>query len=214
MEEALRYLGAAEADGETRRRARETAKELEKQIQPRFCWKLLRVERDAEGIRLPEAGMRLPGKLAEAMLAECGEAALFACTLGAEFDAALRTAQVRDMVKAVILDACGSAFTEAGCDAAEDEIAARRPEMYRTDRFSPGYGDLPLETQGPLLRTLDAGKRLGIGLLDSGLMTPAKTVTAIVGLARTPQAARIRGCAYCNRKENCTFRERGITCAV
>ena len=214
VKEALRYLGAANADEETRRKALETAKELEERLQPRFVWRLLKIEKGPDGIRLPEAGLTLPGKLAARMLEECGEAALFACTLGAEFDAMLRTEQARDMAKAVILDACGSAFAEAGCDEAEEEIAARRAGLYRTDRFSPGYGDLPLDLQGPLLRALNAEKRLGLQLLDSGLMTPAKSVTAVIGLAETPQAARIRGCAYCNRKAHCAFRERGTTCAV
>lgn len=38
-------------------------------------------------------------------------------------------------------------------------------------RFSPGYGDFPLECQGMLLEALEAGKRIGIKLTDSLLMT-------------------------------------------
>ena len=156
VEEALRYIGAANADDGTRRKALETAEELEERLQPRFVWRLLKTEKTPDGIFLPETGLTLKGKLAARMLEECDEAALFACTLGAEFDAMLRTEQARDMAKAVILDACGSALVEAGCDEAEREIAARRPERFRTDRFSPGYGDLPLELQGPLLQALTA----------------------------------------------------------
>ncbi|MBR3258643.1 MAG: vitamin B12 dependent methionine synthase, partial [Eggerthellaceae bacterium] len=46
----------------------------------------------------------------------------------------------------------------------------------------PGYGDLPLEVQPDLLGLLDASRRLGITLSDSLLMSPTKSVTAIVGL--------------------------------
>ena len=84
--EALRYMGAANADGATRRLAEETAKMLEERLQPRFVWRACRVDRSGEGVILPEAGMTLPGTLAAKMLAECGTAVLLACTLGAGFD--------------------------------------------------------------------------------------------------------------------------------
>ena len=49
-------------------------------------------------------------------------------------------------------------------------------------RFSPGYGDLPLEMQVEILKILDAQKIMGLYLNDSYLITPSKTVTAIIGL--------------------------------
>ena len=51
-----------------------------------------------------------------------------------------------------------------------------------TRRFSPGYGDLPLSLQGELFSLLDCERRLGLTLNASLLMTPKKSVTAILGL--------------------------------
>ena len=59
------------------------------------------------------------------MLAECDTAVLMVCTLGAAFDRILNEWEARDMAKAVVVDVCGSAWTEAVCDAAEAEILTR-----------------------------------------------------------------------------------------
>ena len=105
------------------------------------------------------------------------------------------------------LDACGSAWVEAGCDGAEDEISARFPDLHRTDRFSPGYGDLPLALQRDICTVLDASRRLGVQVTDSFLMNPSKSVTAVVGLSERPQPARIRGCGVCTLREHCHYRK-------
>lgn len=118
------------------------------------------------------------------------------------------------MGEAAILDACGSAWVETGCDMAQAEIAERFAPRFLTDRFSPGYGDLPLSLQPAVLGALDAERRLGIHLSDSFLMTPAKSVTAVIGVADTPQPARVRGCGYCAMREICEYRKGGTTCAV
>ena len=85
---------------------------------------------------------------------------------------------------------------------------------FLTDRFSPGYGDLPLSLQADFLRATDAGRKLGITVNDSFLMTPCKTVTAVIGLSERPQPARVRGCAHCNLRESCRLRQKGESCAV
>ena len=212
VREALRYLGIREPDEAGLARAQKTARELEARIQPRYLFRDFTLERQEAGVYLPEADILLPGELSRAMLESCPKAALLVCTLGTEFDRLLRAAQARDMAEAVMLDACGSAYVEAGCDAAEKEISARHPGWYRTDRFSPGYGDLPLSLQPCFLSALNAEKRLGVYTSASFLLNPMKSVTAVIGLSREPQGAKIRGCAVCALKGSCLYRERGITC--
>ena len=212
-QEALRYLGAQNARGEARRAVEETAAALEEQITPRYMYRVFRVSLVPEGAYLPEAGLLLPGRLVAEMLKDCPQAALFACTLGAEFDRLLRYAQARDMAKAAVLDACGSAYVENACQEAEGEIRARFPALFGTDRFSPGYGDFPLTVQPAFLAALNAEKRLGIYALPSCLMSPGKSVTAVMGLSPRPQPAKIRGCAFCAMKNDCDYRKRGMTCA-
>lgn len=211
IDEALRYLGVgADPDGLLHRQMALLADDLEVRCPPRWVWTVQPLT--FEGT-LPAAGdLPLPGASAARMLQDCRQAVLLCCTLGASFDAWLRREQARDMSRAAMLDALGSSFTECGCDAAEGEIRARFPALHLTDRFSPGYGDLPLTLQRELLARTDAARRLGVTCTDSCLLLPQKTVTAVIGLAERPQAARIRGCAFCSLRESCRLRKAGRGC--
>lgn len=212
--EALRYAGVREQPPEDLRREMEAIARKVMEIPPRHTWRVFPIDREESGLALRGSGVILTGEMAVQMLEQCGQAVLLACTLGERFDAMLRTQQARDMAQAVLLDACGSAWVEAACDEAEREIAARFPELYLTDRFSPGYGDLPLGLQPAVCAALDTPRRIGIHVTQSLLLNPAKSVTAIIGLSDRPQGARVRGCAYCNLKESCTIRKGGTTCAI
>ncbi|NLC44698.1 MAG: Vitamin B12 dependent methionine synthase activation subunit, partial [Clostridiales bacterium] len=72
-------------------------------------------------------------------------------------------------------------------------------------RFSPGYGDLPLEIQGPLLESLDAKQLIGVTLTNAYLMLPQKSVSAFVGIGKTGCIHPEQDCQACN-KTNCEFR--------
>lgn len=210
IDEALRYLGVpAPAPAQLREQAECIAGQLSAALQPRWTWRVFPLSPVDGGFALSGTGLVLTGGTARTMLAQCHSAALLACTLGAQFDTLLRERQARDMAQAVILDACGSALVEVGCNEAENEITARLPGKFLTDRFSPGYGDLPLTLQPSLCALLDARRRLGLTVTDSFLLNPGKSVTAVIGLSDTPQMARVRGCAYCAMRENCSMRRKG-----
>lgn len=212
-EEILRYLGAgAQAPEDLRRQVSETSQRLAERIQPRFTYKVFPILRENDRLLLPAADLALEDASSRRMLADCQQVILLACTLGASFDAMLRAEQARNMANAVILDACGSALVEAGCDAAEEEIRTRFPALFLTDRFSPGYGTLPLSLQNDLCAVLDTPRRLGLHVTESCLLNPGKSVTALIGLSDRPQMARIRGCAYCALRKSCTFRKGGTRC--
>ena len=215
IDEALRYLGGGpHPPEELRQQAASVAEELAAQVQPRYTYKLFHLAREEAGFRLSGTSLLLSGQTAQRMLSQCGQAVLLACTLGTKFDAMVRSAQARDMARAVILDACGSALVEQGCDEAERDIAARFPGLYLTDRFSLGYGDLPLSLQPAICGLLDAERRVGIHVTSSFLMNPSKSVTAVIGLSDKPQMARILGCAWCAMWDTCTLRKGGKSCGL
>lgn len=212
--EALRYLGAgSRPPEELRRDMAGVAEKLTRAVRPRHVYRVFPLSHTHEGAALEGSGVTLPGETARRMLEDCDQAVLFLCTLGAGFETMIRAQQARDMARAVMLDACGSAWVEAGCDETERELQARFPGRYLTDRFSPGYGDLPLALQPAVCNALDARRRLGVQVMDSLLMIPTKSVTAVIGLSDRPQAARIRGCGFCAMAETCTLRKGGKTCA-
>ena len=114
----------------------------------------------------------------------------------------------------VVLDSCGIQAVEQIADMAEQEIeACVSSEGYHlTWRFSPGYGDLPLDTQKELVQVLDMHRKIGVSLTDSCLMVPSKSVTAILGISDTKRDKRENKCDFCNNRQKCIFRKRGTRC--
>lgn len=213
IQEALRYLGAGGcADKTLTRQVEAVAAELMAALRPRWSYRVLELAWSGGAPSL--GGVTLAGDMAARMLKECDRAAVLVCTLGAEFDRRMRETQARDMARAVMLDACGSAWVEAGCDAAQAELQALAPGKFLTDHFSPGYGDLPLDVQEPLCALVDAQRRLGVYVTRSRMLDPAKTVTAVIGLASTPQPARIRGCDFCAMRKTCAITKEGKHCGA
>lgn len=104
---------------------------------------------------------------------------VFAATLGIGADRLIRSAGCRGVLAQYVTDAVASAMIESLCDFA----AAELPLLTRS-RFSPGYGDLPLEVQPMLLGFLGADRELGIRLSESFLMTPTKSVSAIIRIEK------------------------------
>lgn len=111
----------------------------------------------------------------------CGaaEAFLLVVTLGVEVDRLLARLSKTSRAEAFIFDAVASALAEAVCDVAEAEI---KGGLVCRPRFSPGYGDFSIDHQGELLSYLGAPAHLGVCVCDSGLMSPMKTISAVIGI--------------------------------
>lgn len=146
----------------------------------------------------------------------CDTVVLFAATVGVELDRLIARYGRVSPVKSLLFQAIGAERIEALCDAFNRDVDAEQAAAGKTTtrRFSPGYGDLPLDVQPALCAALDCGRRLGLQVTKSLLMTPVKSVTAIVGLADRPQMARIRGCGYCAMRERCQLRKGGKSCGL
>ena len=211
--QVLQYLGyrgggvSAEVEADIAR----CRAQLMAAAKPRAAWRLFSLTDDGA---LAGTSFVLQGQDIRILLHDCTEVILLAATLGSEVERLIRRAQVSNMTDAVILDACGSAAIENVCDNLCADLAATFAPRYLTDRFSPGYGDMPLSQQAELFGVLDVTRRIGVSLSASGLMLPQKSVTALVGVADRPQKMRHRGCAACNLFENCAFRKEGSNCGA
>lgn len=120
-------------------------------------------------------------KSLEKNLTGCKEAFVFLVTLGFECDMLLNKLSLTSPAQHFICDALASSMAEAVCDMAENEI---KENILCNVRFSPGYGDLPLEIQPKLLDMLNAQKLAGITISKAYLMSPAKTITCIMGIVK------------------------------
>lgn len=214
MPQAFRYMGMhAAPDAQMQRLAETCEKRLLAAVSPRYIHLVCPIRHTEAGIVCGGTTLLLPGNDITAHLTGCDRAVLLCATLSAGADAAIRQAGAGDVLAGMMTDAMASALTEQLCDAAEAEILAGIPEAHPTWRFSPGYGDLPLTVQGDLLRSVNAEKRLGVTLSESGMLIPTKTVTAVIGLAAQPIPKGKRGCAVCTMNKTCPYRAKGVHCA-
>lgn len=141
------------------------------------------------------------------LLADCKRAILLAATLGAQSERLLLRCQARSSSEALMMDAVLSAAIEAVCDEQENLLRKEYLEsgLYLTDRFSPGYGDMPLEQAKEICTVLQTEKNIGLTVSRSGIMIPRKSVTAIMGISHREQTRRQSSCAVCGMKETCAL---------
>ena len=90
---------------------------------------------------------------------------------------------------------------------------AAKEGKYLTGRFSPGYGDWDIAVQPLVANALDTVRRAGLCVTDTNLMTPRKSVTAILGVSGHPVKGKLAGCGHCVLRTRCEYRKRGKTCA-
>lgn len=140
-------------------------------------------------------------------LADCEQVILFAATLGTGVDVLLRKYNKLQMSKAVIMQAAATAVIEEYCDEENRKLKQEyeAQNLYLRPRFSPGYGDFPLECQKNITAVLETPKRVGIMLTESLLMTPSKSVTAVMGVSKKPYRCEVKGCEACTKKD-CAYR--------
>ena len=209
LAQAARYFGArGGADEATQALLERCAAPLLAAATPRAVW------REGSVNSLTEAGI-LQGSDVMRHLQGCTSAVLLAVTLGPGADAQIRRAGVGDLAAEVASDALGSALAEQAADAAEAALRqwAAGQGKYLTGRYSPGYGDWPIAVQSLLAAALDTARRAGLCVTDSDLMTPRKSITAVLGVSDHPVKGHLAGCGHCVLRTRCEYRKRGITCA-
>ncbi|MCL2009916.1 MAG: hypothetical protein FWG71_05145 [Synergistaceae bacterium] len=201
----LRYLGYgnAAAEGRVSLLIRQIAAELRECASPKHLFGIWDCRVDDSSLAL--GNITINSKRLAEHLKGCRRAVLLAATLGAGADSLLRRCGVRDMGKAAIAQAVCAAMIEAYCDQVESEILQKiEAGLCLTARFSPGYGDFDLSHQKDILRLLGCGK-IGLALTDGYMLTPSKSVTAVIGLTKEKRAAEGK-CGGCADKQ-CAYRE-------
>lgn len=118
-------------------------------------------------------------------LKNCTSAVVFAATIGIETDRLISRYAAVSPVKSLMFQAIGAERIESLCDIFNAEVSARK--AYTRSRFSPGYGDFSLEAQRDIFRVLEPSRKIGLNLNDSFLMSPSKSVTAIIGVSDSKQ---------------------------
>lgn len=174
--EILRYAGFLGAkDAQMERLLAECLQECTPILAYRVCGRLFDVKQQNGELWI--GSMSVESKALAAHLEGCHKAVVFAATIGLGIDRLIAKYADVFTAKAHLLQAIGVERIEALCDAVCEEIGSTKT------RFSPGYGDFALEKQKEIFTLLDC-KKIGLSLNDSLLMSPTKSVTAIVGIEK------------------------------
>lgn len=197
--EILRYAGCKEADEKTLELMKSCISEAKEQLSYKVCYRELRVNIKDDLCDFGIFSIRSE-KLAK-NLCGCEKVILFAATVGTGIDRLIMKYSRISPAKALMLQAIGAERIEALCDAFCEDIKGK---MGMKPRFSPGYGDLPIETQKDIFSVLDTERKIGLFLNDSLIMSPSKSVTAFAGICET-ECKNENKCTGCTKKD-CLFR--------
>ena len=144
---------------------------------PKFCYAKSSLSFEDEGIVVFDFGKIKSCDLAE-NLKNSKSAYILAVTLGVNVDRFIAKQTALSKASGFIADAIASAAAEAVCDYADNYLRAGKGPA----RFSAGYGDMDIKYQKDILNRLSSMQTVGIGLTDSYLMTPQKSITAVLGV--------------------------------
>ncbi len=135
---------------------------------------------------------------------DCESIATLVVTLGLAIDKKIDFYAKVDMVRSLVMDAVASVYAESILDELETEITAQT-NLYKTMRFSPGYGDLDISLQKDLIEAVGGSKYLGINVNENYLMTPLKSITAFIGFSSKKQLFGSI-CLTCPQKGKCSVK--------
>ncbi len=214
IKEGARYLGYGNniPDDNVMNIINQCEDEIIKTAKPRYTYKVFDVTSVDEGVKVEGTSLLLKGNSIKEHLLGCNKAVLLCTTLSLEIDKLIRITEVKDMAKAVIMDAFASVAIEQICDKIELQLIKRFENKYFTYRFGLGYGDLPIEHETEFLTILDTQKLIGVTVNNNFIMSPRKTVACIIGISDNEIKSKKKGCITCNIKERCQYRLRGDRC--
>ena len=205
--EILRYAGVSGASPEAERLLQSCLPEAESVLRYQVCWAEFPLHCHNGNA---EMGFAVPSSVdLYTHLQNCERVIVFAATVGIGLDQLIARYSRISPSKALLLQAIGAERIESLCDLFCSDIAAEKAAVGQglTRRFSPGYGDLPLSFQQDLFRVLDCPRKIGLTLNESLLMSPSKSVTALMGVAAksaclTHTASKCDTCPH----TSCAFR--------
>ena len=178
VEMAMRFAGCRTSDEDVRNLVMSCAQQALPELSYRVCYRVFPITVREDGVTFPFGSVD-SHSLAD-HLQGCGPAVLFGATVGLGLDRLLFRVGHTSPARGVCLQAIGAERIEALCDCFEADVRGEYGSI--RSRFSPGYGDLSLDFQNDLFRVLDCQRTIGLVLNESMLMSPSKSVTAIIGV--------------------------------
>ncbi len=182
--EILRYLGIRGEISQIEELLMSCLSECKSAFQNSVAYIELPLKIEGETLRFGDLSVK-SSSLAK-HLSGCESAIIFVATVGIEIDRLIAKYSKISPSKSVVFQAIGTERIESLADTFEKETVAEKAKirLSTVSRFSPGYGDFPLEFQKEIFSLLDCPRRIGLTLNESMLMTPSKSVSAIIGIKK------------------------------
>ncbi len=210
--EILRYLSYNDnsLDEEMNQLIDSCMKEIMEISQFKYVYGIFEVEDAGTSLSLKNSTIELKGNAIREHLKTSQYVAAMATTLGVEVESKIKYYGKTNLTRGVILDSCATALVEELCDYVEKKIEqiALDEGFKITSRFSPGYGDLPITTQGQILNSLNTSRLIGLNVSETSILLPRKSVTAFIGLTKDGKKTK-RKCSSCNLFGSCRFSRGG-----
>lgn len=214
ISEVLRYLGykGQEIDEKLIDEIKRCIDESKSIIRSKCIYREFNLLKEDNEILLEGTSLRLKGNDITNLLKECDRCVLMAVTIGSDIERNINFYSKLNLTKSIILDACATTAIEEICDKTQEEIRVDilKGEEKFTFRYSPGYGDLPLDIQKEIINILDCERKIGIKVSNEMILFPRKSVTAIVGINSSKVINR--KCENCNNYERCNYKRGDKKC--
>lgn len=184
INEVLRYMRAGkEINDDIKKLAAEGIDRIRRAAICRTCYVRVGVTLEAGG-EISLGPLNLESTDLSRRLQGCDEAFIFAASIGIATDRIIRAAEAVSPALSLACDAAGSALVEEVCERLCDEFASEvfAENKICVTRFSAGYGDLDINYQRDIAGLLKTYRNIGAMLTSGVMMSPTKTVTAIVGV--------------------------------
>ena len=208
-DEVLRYLGykGQDLDETTNILVEESMEEIKDLIHGKYVYKFFNISRNKDNLWLKGSKFELASNDIRKHLAKSEQCILLAATLGHDIDTKIRYYEKLSITKSLILDACATVAIEEMCDRVCEDIKHRLIKEHKglTTRYSPGYGDFPIEIQNKFLSIIGAEKSIGLAATNSGILIPRKSITAIMGVIDIKDKKEQISCLNCNKYPTCMF---------
>ncbi|MGL6106338.1 vitamin B12 dependent-methionine synthase activation domain-containing protein [Romboutsia sp.] len=219
-DEVLRYLEykGQEISGNLEKVIDECIKTTIEKINPRYILRVYPILKKCEAneykIILQGTNLVIKSKDIYNLLYECNECIVMAATLGIDIEKEIRKNSYCELTKSIIIDACATTAIEAICDLIQHKAkeVLNNKNNYMTNRYSPGYGDLPLHINSNIINILNASKEIGLTITGKDIMIPRKSVTAIIGISKNKLKNNSVKCLGCSKYETCKYKKGDENC--
>lgn len=197
--EILRYAGAGKDFCELDSLIGECIEEVLDKLVYRVCYCEMPIEKF----------IKHNSKDLEKNLRDCTSVVLFCATIGIELDRLIARYKSVSPLKSLLFQAIGAERIESLCNLFNDEIRKEKKLIKKSTRprFSAGYGDFLIEAQKDIFKILEPSRKIGVTLNESLMMSPSKSVSAIIGISDTEHCEDENACEKCN-KQDCEYRRK------